>query len=684
MIIKHVRVKNYRLLKDVSLSFDQRSTLIVGRNNTGKTSLTEIFRSFLSGNASSFRYEDFSLSALKEFQTSLTSFDEKKDEDEVRKLIPSIELELLLNYENNKDSYGGLGDFILDLDEGQFETKVLLKFQLADGKIKPFFDGLVYDDKHTYFKDLKRRILDFFEVSLYAIDPSNEMNRVKLDFVKVRRLMFADFINAQRGLDDETHNEKDVLGKSLGNIFKSASLHNAPAEFKSKSEGINTVVEELQTKVDSDFQEKVEALLPTLSIFGYPGLQDPNLSASTELNVKSLLESNTRVFYKKDEYFTLPETYNGLGFRNLIYILFQIYEFFRKYQSAEQTPKGHIIFIEEPEAHLHPQMQEVFIRQLDEIVAEFEKSMNSNQKWPIQFIVSSHSTHIANEADFKKVRYFLSKDGSGTKVKDLSEVFNARTEGKDRDFVHKYMTLTKCDLYFADKAILIEGATERILLPEIIKKVDDEKGTTLRRKYLSVIEIGGAYAHHFYKLLDFLELRTLVITDLDSTKAQTKEDDNGVQRTSYSSCLVAKGTHSSNAGLRYWFKNDDADEKISLSDITSKRDEDKIDGLRCIAFQVPEEGKTACGRSFEDAFILANRGKFGLVDTLGETEAEEQAFEVAEKIGKGGKTNFAIKYAIDKTDWNVPKYIQEGLIWLVADSAAQLPDSSQDDHCEYG
>ncbi|MBF4354962.1 ATP-dependent nuclease, partial [Vibrio anguillarum] len=168
------------------------------------------------------------------------------------------------------------------------------------------------------------------------------------------------------------------------------------------------------------------------------------------------------------------------------------------------------------EAHLHPQMQEVFIRQLEQIVEQFQRELNNQQVWPVQFIVSTHSSHIANEADFSKVRYFLSKNGNETKVKDLGVAFQSAEAAGDKEFLHKYLTLTKCDLYFADRAILVEGATERILLPQMIKKVDAALGTNLRQKYLSVVEIGGAYAHHFYKFIDFLELKTLFITDLDA------------------------------------------------------------------------------------------------------------------------------------------------------------------------
>ncbi|MDP1771305.1 MAG: ATP-dependent endonuclease [Methylobacter sp.] len=660
MLIKEIHIRNYRLLKDVKLSLNDRTTLIVGRNNSGKTSLTEIFRSFLSGTNPKVKFEDFNLSSLNNFRKAFAALTDGKPDEDIRNLLPKIELELLVDYKADVDGYGLLGDFILDLDEDIYKTRIIASFRLGDGKIKSFFEGLDGSSDVSFFKDLKGRIISYYEACVFAIDPTDETNKTRLDFVKFKRLLLTSFINAQRGLDDETHNEKDVLGKTLGNIFKSSSLANAPAEFKTKSDEINSVVEELQKKVDSDFQTKVGELLPTLTIFGYPGLQDPNLSATTELNVKSLLESNTRVHYKKGEYFSLPETYNGLGARNLIYILFQIYEFFRNYQSVEQEAKGHLIFIEEPEAHLHPQMQEVFIKQLNHIVTEFEKLFNSGTKWPVQFVVSTHSTHIANEADFDTIRYFMSKMENETTVKDLGKTFEPEEHKKDKEFIHKYLTLTKSDLYFADKAIMVEGTTERILLPEIIRKVDGSKSTELRRSYLSVVEIGGAYAHHFYKFLDFLELKTLVVTDLDCVKKEISAKSGKIV---YSSCPFSEGTHSSNGGLSEWF---DETGYSSLANLTVKTDTDKVKGFRRLTFEIPEEGLTACGRSFEDAFILANRELFGLENETDEKQAEKDAFEKAEKIGEKSKANFAIEYAIEKTNWKVPKYIEDGLLWLAA------------------
>ena len=71
------------------------------------------------------------------------------------------------------------------------------------------------------------------------------------------------------------------------------------------------------------------------------------------------------------------------------------------------------------------------------------------------------------------------------------------------------MTLTKCDLFFADKAIFVEGASERLLLPDMIEKCAragafDSQTYKLPAQYYALIEIGGAYAYEFIPFIEFL------------------------------------------------------------------------------------------------------------------------------------------------------------------------------------
>ena len=78
------------------------------------------------------------------------------------------------------------------------------------------------------------------------------------------------------------------------------------------------------------------------------------------------------------------------------------------------------------------------------------------------------------------------------------------------------MSLHRCDIFFADKVILVEGTTEKILLPLMINKV----ATTLDNEYVSIIEVGGAYTVKFKELLKFVNTKCLVITDIDSVNPE--------------------------------------------------------------------------------------------------------------------------------------------------------------------
>ena len=351
-----------------------------------------------------------------------------------------------------------------------------------------------------------------------------------------------------------------------------------------------------------------------------------------------------------------PKTGRSIGARNLIFILLQLLEFFKSFQAKVSAAGVHLVFIEEPEAHLHPQMAEVFIRKLEEIKTLFSTKYNNGVPWPVQFVVSTHSSHLANEAHFESIRYFLATSERQantfreTRIKDLRDGLKG-TSKPDKEFLHQYMTLTRCDLFFADKAVLIEGCTERILLPAMINKCDAKDGTSLSSQYVSVVEICGAYAHRFFDLLEFLELRTLIITDLDSAKKVKKE-----KTTVLEGCLVAEGTHTTNGCIKGWFQSPD----VSVVELIGKKDEDKRADLLRLAYEIPEVDGGPCGRSFEDAFMLANLGLF----ELDRKPAGERATAAYELASGQKKSEFALKYALEKPNWDVPTYIRKGLKWL--------------------
>lgn len=656
MQIKKIEVKNFRLLKDVELFLETQTTVIVGRNNSGKTSLAELFRRLLLENSANFRLEDFCLGAHAKFWEAFELARAGKEEPEIRAALPVIEVILTINYDKAAADLGLLGDFIVDLDPDCVETRIHIRYELEDGRLKPFFDAVELDDaadeqqQVVFFELMKKRVPSHYKCSLVAVDPTDATNRKALEWSRLKTLIQGDLITAHRGLDDTTHKDNDSLGKILSALFATADSEAAAEGDRETAAELKAAVKEVQGSIDKSFNDQLSNLLPAFNLFGYR-LRDPKLRTETQLDVELLLKNHTRIRYSGVNGVHLPEAYNGLGARNLIFILLKLFGAFKSFKAKPTSPAVHIVFIEEPEAHLHPQMQEVFIQKLGEIAQVFANISEGGQPWPVQFVVSTHSSHMANKASFGAIRYFLSEadpvtSSFSSKIKDLKRDFGDMSDA-DNAFLHQYMSQTRCDLLFADKVILIEGTTERLLLPRITEKNDVGLPAKMRlgSQYVAVLEVGGAYAHVFFKLLDFLELHALIVTDLDTVNAANDGK----------ACKVSDGTGTSNACIKAWFGKAGTVPK----DLLEKKSEEKIRGIRRIAYQVPEKEGQPCGRSFEDAFMLANAAKF----FLNGSNPEQSAWDAANGLKKSA---FALKYAIEDADWTVPRYVAEGLAWLAS------------------
>jgi hypothetical protein len=249
----------------------------------------------------------------------------------------------------------------------------------------------------------------------------------------------------------------------------------------------------------------------------------------------------------------------------------------------------------------------------------------------------------------------------------------AENEAATLDFLDRYMKLTHCDLFFADAAVLVEGTVEKLLLPKMIEK----SAPDLKRNYLTVLEVGGAYASRFASLLEFLDIHYLVITDLDS-----------VDPTNHRKVCRADtvGAVTSNASLKFFFG------KTTVSDLIELNPEEQVlaKDTCYVAFQksTPVDGyepdNPMHGRTFEETFVYQNMQLFrdkgiDLGTDIPDDQGWEQEYSAVfgrVKSSSFKKTEFALDVVSSSTDWSTPQYIADGLRWLQGKADGKTTDET--------
>lgn len=716
MLIDFIHIQNFRKLKNCRIDFSEKETLFVGANNSGKTSAMDALILFFKSR-NKFNTKDFTLSnwnninaigakwmvekdplkidlTIKEWEVQLPVLDiwfkvENSELHHVSNLIPTLDwtgglLGIRLRYEPTK---------IEELYK-EFTTACNISSEIIEtaskGETKSTFN--LWPKNMWDFLEKKMNI--HFSINTYLLNPllkdspqSLTEFDIPIEEETLNKLIRVDIINAQRGFSDANTDAPD------GNNSKNLSSQLRSYYDKHLNPSINPTAEDIaalqlihdaKETFDKNLKESFKTALGELELLNYPGFGNPKINLSSQINTLDSLQHDSSVQYLLDDGksgLSLPEKYNGLGYQNLISMIFKLIRFRDEWMKVGKSLNPteleivfeplHIVLVEEPEAHLHAQVQQVFIKEAYKVLRN-HKELGDKKVFSTQLLISTHSNHVAHEIAFTSLRYFKRAIGIGGNINTSTVVNLSKTFGKDDDttkFAIRYLKTTHSDLFFADAVIMVEGPAERMLIPYFIKH-----HTKLNNCYISVLEIGGSHAHRLKPLIENLGIICLVITDIDSINP----NDNGKKVKP----AMSKGYSSGNDTLKSWIpKQTDLDTLLVLK---SKEKEDTELPIK-IVFQIPiivNEVKariTVNPYTFEDSLVMENRLIFqGLTQGTGllkkmiaaanESDIEKSGQLMYDCITETGskKAQFALElfYFEEPNKLITPVYIKEGLDWL--------------------
>lgn len=705
MRINTVQIQNFRKLQSCRIDFSEKKTIFVGANNSGKTTAMDALIAFLK--TKSFKTQDFTLCHWKELNEvgeNWIKAKELKEEDKSVKLLESCLpiLDLWIGVENSELHYVSHIIPTLDWKGGLLGIRLRFEPKDMDDLIKEFTslynksNKLAQEKKKdfklwpkTFWDFCERKLNTHFTLKTYLLDPEkyNENqelldNNIALDGDVLKGLIKIDSINAQRGFSDA--NSGNIEGNNSRNLSSQLRTYydkhlNPTLEPTEKDMDALESINKAQDDFDKNLKESFNASISELEGLNYPGFGNPQIQLSTKVSTADGLQHDSAVKYYLDEGLSLPEKYNGLGYQNLISIIFKLIgfrdEWMRVGKNAitddEIIEPLHLVLIEEPEAHLHAQVQQVFIKKAYDVLRN-NINLGDKTDFTTQLVISTHSSYIAHQK-FESLRYFKRNNSLAlptSEVISLKSVFGEE-EKKTEKFVIRYLNTTHNDLFFADAVILVEGPAERILVPHFIKN----ENSLLDTCYVTILEIGGSHAHRLKLLIEKLGLICLIITDIDSIDPNDKGK----------KCQpdLGKNYKTNNDTLKGWLpKKELLDELLNLD----SNDKIKKDLPIRVAYQKAIEFDNAGGNkiivypyTFEDAMVIENKDSFkviadatGLLKKMVEASKKDNLEELVKETytiindKQAKKAEFALDvlYFEDPKKIKTPSYIKEGLDWI--------------------
>jgi putative ATP-dependent endonuclease of OLD family len=440
--LSELQIRNFRILKDSTFIFQPGLNVLLGANNSGKSAVIDALRYIF--NLGNYQKRD-----------DIIRID---DQDIYTDGKPFKNEELI-----------------------EFETIFLSSDEKVVGQLNDMYDR---EEDGVYIFRLKHQIIMKADVSLNRHVYKSSKSTGGKDFLNPVSQDSLDFIRSiyLSPLRDIVEDGAKV-GMEIERLIRSQVKSKADHEKLNKlPENVRTtVLDEVHQVTGSEYLEIISSNLSGYAKPYFKALAKDLVSFFPSSINKNIYRSMRPIFsHESHGLGGLDLQANGLGLNNLIYASIVL-------SRISDDSSFRFFMIEEPEAHLHPQIQKTFFSELNKI---------GNH----QVFVTSHSPTITAEVDIDKV-ILMKRQGDKPVITQLKGIYPVTDPEKfnDKKYLEKFLDVTKSQLLFSDAVIFVEGISEALLL----QKFSEIIGRNLRDAGVEIIVLGAKDGFsHFKPLFD--------------------------------------------------------------------------------------------------------------------------------------------------------------------------------------